>query len=142
MATSQLLKVFGPIVIYEFNDSSNGNVITNQFLDMAAPNQVPQGTETLGQQAMNTRVNIWRVIGTFITAGAQSCTMRMRVNGVSQASTVTTVGAAAGSVVTNLATAIQLKASDFIGCLFLFTVADATATQPFFHVVGVLADSY
>lgn len=137
----QLLRLTGPIVAIDFTAVSSGNTLSNQFLQNLASTSAPTTTETAGQTPAAVNFNLWRLQAALTVVGLQQVTMTSRVNGVSQASTATTVGTAAGATTTDLTTAILVHNNDQLSVLMTTPAADASNTRPRCWLVGAACNS-
>lgn len=140
--TLLLNRLRGPFVLEQWAGNGGGNTTSDQFLDDGTSTGGPVTTENSTQKPASVTFALWRLVGGYMSAGAQQCTMTARVNGVSQASTATTVGAGAGSVATDLATRILIVSTDLLSVLFKFGTADNTAMRPRAWMFGVVCGSF
>lgn len=129
--------------IYEatFNAGTSGNTVANQFLNTQANTSAPATSEATGQTPAGIAHELWRLQAEFTLAGLQQATLTARINGVSQASTATTIGTGTTVVTTDLATPIQVNTTDMLSILYVTGVADATATRPRCVLVGAARSS-
>jgi hypothetical protein len=137
-----LARLRGPFVLQQWGCSSGGNTTSNQFLNDGLSTNAPTTTEGAAQKPSSVNLELWRLVGAYISAGAQQCTMTARVNGVAQASTATTVGAAAGSVATDLASGVLVLGTDLLSILFKFGTADASTMRARAWLLGVVCGSF
>jgi hypothetical protein len=140
--TLALLKVRGPMVNSQWAATTGGNSTGNQFLREANSAAAPNTIEAAEQRPMSVQFALWRLVGSYTAAGSQSSVMTARVNGVSQASTATTVGAGAGTVLTDLAAYILIKSTDLLSVLFKFGTADAGTMNPRAWLIGAVTASF
>ena len=140
--TIQPFSLHGPIVMSQWGNASGGNSAANQFVREAASTVAPTTTEAIAQRCMSLQFKIWRLVAAYTAAGTQPSTMTARVNGVSQLSTATSVGAAAGTVVTDLAQPILVAQTALLSVLLKFAIADAGTMNPRAWIVGVVTASF
>ena len=127
--------------VITFNAGLSGNTVSNQWLNTQSSNANPVTTEAAGQTPSAVNFELWRLQGNFNTAGVRQATMTARINGVSQASTATTVGTATTVITTDLTTSILINSTDMLSVLFVTAIADSTATRPRCSLVGSLRGS-
>lgn len=129
-----------PITL-EWNALSSGNTTSSQFLNNQSSAVAPSTTEQVGQTPAPLSFYLWRFQAAFTVTGNQQATLTVRVNGISQASTATVVGAAAGAVNTDLTSAIAINVLDPLGVLFTTPANDAVNTRPRGVIFGAARSS-